>query len=126
MKTHDVAKSLNMLAKLLKAAPNQELEDIKSIAAPSSKQDSARIVVSLSMLAQLSTYGKSEWAAVIEEYKLPISIRPRDAARDVLGKLLTYLEENATERERVTREAQQNTKSSSELNSALKFLLRNG
>jgi hypothetical protein len=126
MKTHELAKALNILAKALRAAPNMPLDALENALGSPKNSGTADIAVSLSTLASLSSYGKSEWFSIIEEYNLPIEIRPRDAARDVLGKILKYLEENASERERVAREAQNRSKTSSELNNALRFLLNNG
>ncbi|MEQ8251549.1 MAG: hypothetical protein RIB41_09960 [Oceanibaculum nanhaiense] len=125
MKTHDIARALTVLAKALRNGPNVPIEEAAGKLHQNLQQDTTGIAVSLSTLASLSSYGKGEWLAVINEFNLPIEIRPRDAARDVLGKLLTYLEQNKAERERITREARNKTKSSSEVTSALQFLLRN-
>ncbi len=125
MKTHEFAKALSQMARILRSGPNQPMEEMEAVFSPPTSKKNAEIAVSLTMLASLSTFGKKEWEGVIKEYNLPIEIRPRDAARDVLGKLLRYLEENSDERERVSREANRG-RTSSELNSALKFLLSNG
>ncbi|WP_390915196.1 hypothetical protein [Pseudosulfitobacter sp. SM2401] len=125
MKTHDFAKALTQMSRLLRKMPNSHMDELETILAPPQVKKTAEIAVSLTMLASLSTYGKKEWEAIISEYALPIELRPKDAARDVLGKLLRYLEANSDERERVSREANRGN-TSSELNSALKFLLKNG
>lgn len=126
MKTHEIAKALTALAKALRSLPDSEIEDLPSLIANERTRDSANIAISLSTLAQLSAYGKTEWIDVIRDFNLPIEVRPRDAARDVLGKLLSYLEQNKEERDRISREARSRSRSSSEVTSALQFLLRNG
>lgn len=125
MKTHDMASALTEMAKALKAMPNIELHDALQPSGLQGSGKTAEIAVSLATLASLSSYGKNEWLNVIVEYELPISIRPRDAARDVLGKLLTYLEENKSAREKLTEDVKRRSKSSNEVSSALRFLLGN-
>ncbi|MDF3363193.1 hypothetical protein HLM50_19335 [Sulfitobacter sp. Ks41] len=124
MKTHDMAKALSELAKMLRSLPNTELSDVPDLIQGKSTEKTAEIAVSLSSLASLAAYGKAEWVSVIQEFDLPIEVRPRDAARDVLGKLLTYLEGNKSARIKLSEAAQSRSKSSNEVSSALKFLLR--
>lgn len=125
MKTHDMASALTEMAKALKTMPNIELSSALQPNGLRGGEKTAEIAVSLATLASLSSYGKNEWVNVIVEYDLPILVRPRDAARDVLGKLLTYLEENRSAREKLTEDVQRRTKSSNEVSNALRFLLGN-
>ncbi|MCI1050577.1 hypothetical protein [Stenotrophomonas maltophilia] len=125
MKTHDMASALTEMAKALKAMPNVELSSALQPGGLQGGDKTAEIAVSLATLASLSSYGKNEWVSVIVEYDLPIIIRPRDAARDVLGKLLAYLEENKSAREKLTEDVQRRSKSSNEVSNALRFLLGN-
>jgi hypothetical protein len=126
MKTHDVAKALTALAKVLRALPNQSIEDFGDMAKPRQEEQVSSIGFSLSTLAGFSKYEKSDWEKVIHEFNLPIQIRPRDAARDVMGKILSYLAENQKERERLARPVSGDSSDSSELSVALRFLLGNG
>tara|TARA_R110002073_G_scaffold28396_1_gene90141 strand:+ start:254 stop:634 length:381 start_codon:yes stop_codon:yes gene_type:complete len=126
MKTHDLAKSLNVLAKILRSAPNQELAEFGSSVSSKEQDPASGLGFNLSALAAFSNYGKSEWQTVITDFDLPIEIRQRDAARDVMGKILTYLAENNQERERIARKSQRMPQASSELSNALSFLLNNG
>lgn len=129
MKTHDLAKALGQLSKLLKSLPNQDVSKLSegSIAGRAPLEaNSSNVGVSLSVLASLSKYEKSDWQRVIHDFKLPIEIRPRDASRDIMGKIIAYLAENERERQRVARESAQGIQGGSELSSALKFLLSNG
>ncbi|WP_306257379.1 hypothetical protein [Pararhizobium sp. IMCC21322] len=125
MKTHELAKSLTALSKILRSVPNQELSDFGNLVSATKDAPSAERGISLSTLAVFSTYGKSEWQTVIADFDLPIEIRPRDAARDVMGKILTYLAENSQERDRIARKSLNTPKTTSELSNALSFLLKN-
>jgi hypothetical protein len=126
MKTHDLAKALTQLGKLLRNLPNQDLGDLSSALSKSASIPSVDIGISLSVLASLSKFNKSDWEKIARDFELPVDIRPRDAARDVMGKILTYLAENDAERERVAMKARAATDEPSELSNALKFLLSNG
>ena len=126
MKTHELAKALTALAKILRSLPNQEMSDFGDAVASTKEPVSSDLGISLSTLAVFSTYGKSDWQTVIVDFELPIEIRPRDAARDVMGKILTYLAENNQERDRIAKKARSMPESSSELSNALSFLLQNG
>lgn len=126
MKTHDLAKALAQLGKVLRSLPNQELDELGSTLSSSSKGPSNDIGVSLSVLAALSKFSKSDWEKTARDFEIPVDIRPRDAARDIMGKILNYLAENDAERERVALKKIDSDEEASELSNALKFLLTNG
>lgn len=126
MKTHDLAKALTSLSKILRSLPNQELGMFGESVASLKDRPSSDLGVSLTTLAEFSKFGKSDWQKVISDFSLPIEIRPRDAARDVMGKILTYLADNEEERARIARESKGVSDGTSELSSALSFLLKNG
>jgi hypothetical protein len=126
MKTHDLAKALTQLGKLLRSLPNQELDDLDSTLKKSAASRSTDVGISLSALASLSKFSKSDWEKIAQDFDLPVDLRPRDAARDVMGKILTYLAENDAERERVAMKTRVASDEPSELSSALRFLLSNG
>ena len=126
MKTHEFAKALTQFAKLLRSFPNQELEDFGYNLREMPSRATNNVGISLSALASLSKYSKSDWEKIASEFELPVEIRPRDAARDVMGKILTYLAENDAERERVAMRSQEKSDRPSELSNALQFLLSNG
>lgn len=100
MNTHDLANALSTLAKVLRAGPNMDITDLKSVQSKTPRS-SAEIAVNLSTLIELSKIDKARWAELISEYNFPIEIRPRDASRDVLGKLFNYLDENPSAQERL-------------------------
>lgn len=126
MKTHDLAKALTQLAKLLRTLPNQDLDDLGSTLSKSGWGRSVDIGISLSALASLSKFNKSDWEKIAHDFELPVDLRPRDAARDVMGKILNYLAENDAERERIAMKSRVATDEPSELSNALTFLLSNG
>jgi hypothetical protein len=83
------------------------------------------MALSLSTLVELSRVDKRQWLALIDELGFPIEIRPRDASRDIIGKLLTYLESNESARERLkTKAASKGAQASPELMKALNSLLK--
>src|SRR5689334_3872207 len=92
MKTHELARALELLAGILRAAPDQPLDEFNLSRARRSKPEPATIPMALTTLLALSDFDKSQWLRLIDEYSFPISIRARDATRDIIGKLLNYLE----------------------------------
>ena len=82
--------------------------------------------ISLSTLAAFSKYTKKDWQQVISDFDLPLQIRARDASRDIMGKILTYLAENESERKRIAKSSHNEGNGPSELSNALSFLLNNG
>jgi hypothetical protein len=126
MKSHDLAHALQTLARLLKSGPDVELSELKlkdNVGALRTSQD---LAVNLSTLVSLSSVDKSKWVALIREHSFPIDVRPRDAARDVLGKLFTYLEANEEAQQKLKASAKRPTgQASPELMKALDTLLKN-
>ncbi len=127
MKTHDVAKVLAQLAKLLKTGPNVELDHLTSLPELGLNRPQSRdeALIGLSTLVNLAKIDKQQWIGIIKDNDLPIEMRPRDASRDILGKLLTYLDQNPEARKRVSESAKQRSSSvSPELTRALSILLK--
>lgn|SRR2546425_10497117 len=124
MRTHKVAEMLSQLARALKGAPDMELEQLlQSVRSPLEGRTST-IAVNISTLAELSRLDKSEWTRFILNYGLPIETRGRDASRDILGKILRYLEDNPEALRRLKHQATAQVKPSPELAKALEWLLR--
>lgn len=125
MKTHDLAKALRSLAALLESSQNVALEHAKFSSKETAELNSGQLAVSLSTLVELSRVDKQQWLAFIKELGFPIEIRPRDASRDILGKLLTYLENNQVAREQLkSKAAAKASQASPELMKALSSLLK--
>lgn len=125
MKTHDLAEALEHLARMLRAGPNTLLSKIRFDGgrdAPSEHQ----IAVNLTTLAELSKVDKAQWIQLIRHYSLPIEVRPRDASRDILGKLLRFLEDHPDARRSLRNRVvhEQSTGASPELLRALSVLMR--
>ncbi|MFN3149504.1 hypothetical protein [Bremerella sp.] len=114
MKTHDIAKMLNNLAKLLRAGPNVEIDNLTNFPLPnagtvkppnvspnSTRDVAADGVAALSILAELSKIDKREWIKLIDDLDLPIAYRDRDATRDIIGKLMTQIDRDPAIRRRI-------------------------
>ncbi len=126
MKTHDLARALSQFARVLRESPNMELESLGRVFREStSTQSAGGMAVNLATLAELARIDKSQWQHFISEYNFPIEVRPRDASRDILGKLLRYLEENPSALQRLrNRIVHDHGEASPELLRAFKTLLR--
>ncbi|MEW5009885.1 MAG: hypothetical protein AB1Y36_11535 [Cycloclasticus sp.] len=130
MKSHEFAKQLTLMAKILKSGKNTEMDDLEisqfSLSKSSSaKVEGAEIPHALNMLVGLNQVEKSQWITLINEFGFEIDIRPRDANRDIVGKLLKYLTNNPYERERlIGKKGKGPIKASDELTDALTMLLK--
>lgn len=127
MKTHELARALDSLAKILRSGPDVELSQLQHETGWGKNKPlrSDEIRIGLSHLVALSRVDKQQWNNLIEEYGFPIELRPRDASRDVLGKLLRYLEKNPEARNRLARSTTTpESKASPELMRALSTLLK--
>jgi hypothetical protein len=126
VKTHELGRALRILSDALLAGPDIALREVRI--ATASKPDpysTASLAVNLSTLASLSRVDKTQLWSLIREYNLPIEVRPRDASRDILGKLLSYLEADPNARERLQHRATGSARATSpELIRALQSLLR--
>lgn len=125
MMTHDLARALSALAKVLREAPNSDIKEIEQVfGQPRLIQNTSSIAVNLSTLVELSRVDRRQWMSLITEYGFPISMRPRDASRDILGKLLRYLEENPAARQKLKAGVIGRGQASPELMKALAVLLK--
>ncbi|MBS7418651.1 hypothetical protein [Pseudomonas syringae] len=130
MKSHELSKALLALSKVLKAGPDIDVEDwsLLSKPAPALKASSLKegdIPAALYTLVKLNDVSKSQWISLMSEYNIDIEIRPRDANRDIVGKILNYLAANPTARENLLRTgSKKNVSESAELASALNLLLK--
>jgi len=126
MKSHDLAQTLNTLARLLKSGPNVELSQLRFKDMLGTPQRSQELALNLSTLVSLSSVDKSTWLELIKEHNFPIEVRNRDASRDIFGKLCAYLEANPIAQERLKATATRSTgkSSSPELMKALSTLLK--
>ena len=122
MKIRALSRSLRLLADWLDTLPDQNLDELK--VAP--LQDHPRgeaLALNVATLAGLSRVDRSAWISFISEHKFPIEVRPRDASRDILGKLLRYLESRPDAVEYLQKKGATSVSVSSDLSRALKALL---
>src|SRR6267154_4087857 len=93
MKSHIFADALVIWADKLKAGPNVEIADLTLGPSPQPNSLSTQnMTVGLSLLLQLSKVNKQEWVQFVREHSIPINVEQRDSSRNVLGKLLNYLD----------------------------------
>lgn len=105
MKTHDLARQLSTLARVLRTGPNLELEALEEYFITNSsglfsslsrgRGDFLRAIASLSLIS------KDEWRSIVSEFDLPIEIRPRDGTRDLQDKVIRFLAENPNQVEQI-------------------------
>lgn len=127
MKMHELARALRLMANALDNGPNVQLDDIGMLFSKGgNKPDSNQVAVNLHTLYSLSRIDKNQWKAlIIEEFKLPLSIEPRDSTRNILGKLFKYLEEHPEAVNMLRQRAKQiESNKPSALSQALDILLK--
>lgn len=129
MKAHEVSEALKALAKLLKSGPNVDIRDLPAFDLISRfdrpvQKINEDLPLALSALVSLSRIDKQEWIALINDLGLKIELRPRDASRDIVGKVLRLLESEPAARELLARKVRnRDSHSSPELARALSSLL---
>jgi hypothetical protein len=127
MKSHQVGKVLRRLSEILERAPDAELDELFISDHNPRPTTTSQIALNVSTLAELARIDKQQWLSFIREYHLPIEARPRDAARDILGKVLAYLETNQEARQSLKeRTSKRVSETSPELMRAFAFLLKDG
>lgn len=134
MKAYDLAKALNHLSRVLKAGPNVEVDEIGNLSVHSSPPRTARPrentenrgsadkATALALLAEMASYSKGELLDLAQQLNIPIQARSADAVRDILGKLLRYIQDNPEFRNRLVHSAPQ-TPEGSRLAHALAILM---
>lgn len=137
MKTHELAKALTQLSRVLKAGPNIEFEELTNLSTYLSAKRPARSApkkavdasvteqgAGLALLAQMANYKKQDLIELAEALDIPLEIRPADAVRDVLGKILKYINDNPEVKNRLGQtNTRQMPESTSSLTQALSILM---
>lgn len=126
MKTHEFAKALSTFAKILRAGPDIELEDL-SLSSSYQKVEALKeqeIPAALYTLVRLNDVSKAQWLELIEEFGIDVEVRPRDANRDIVGKILSFLATNPEARMKLLKGNKRNISQSVELANALNLLLK--
>lgn len=119
MKTHDLAKALNHLSRVLRAGPNVDFEDLTNLSTylstprsqPQSRESTGRPQspgrdiddrgTGLALLAQMASYNKQELLELAENLGIVIEVRKADAVRDILGKILKSIQDSPSVRDRL-------------------------
>lgn len=114
MKTHELAKALTHLSRVLRAGPNVEFEELTNLSTylsqprpprpareTTDRRDKAEKGTGLVLLAEMASYSKQEMIDLVEYLGIPIDVRKADAVRDILGKALKYIQDNPDFRERI-------------------------
>lgn len=126
MKTHEFAKALSTFARILKSGPDVELEDF-SLSNSYQKVGALKendIPAALFTLVRLNDVSKSQWLKLIDEFGIEVEVRPRDANRDIVGKILNYLANDPEARMKLLKSSKKNVSESVELANALNLLLK--
>jgi hypothetical protein len=123
VKTHSLANALRSLADALEAQPNMEISELGTVFGSRRNLDPREVAVNLRTLHALSKIGKQEWVKLIEEYGFEIEFNARDSSRNILGKLLNYLDSNPEALDALKRKAKDGSDKPSALRQALDILL---
>jgi len=126
MKTHDIAKSLTLLARILRESPNVELENYKMDRVRNNNiAPTEDLPTALMVIGALSKYTKDDWSHVIKEFDLDIIVKKTDSKRDLLGRFMNFMAANPGALKEFTRKAQSRpARTSKELSEALSILLK--
>lgn len=113
MKAYDLAKALTHLSRVLRAGPNIEVEDIGNLSVHAAANRPVRTKevkesrgsgekgTALALLAEMASYNKSELIDLAMQLNIPLQVRSADAVRDILGKILRYIQEHPDFRNRL-------------------------
>jgi hypothetical protein len=128
MKSHSLAKELIALGDALLKAPNIETKQLGQLfsgVGGSASQSSAEMNFGITTLAQLSKHKRSEWIEFAQAHSINIQFNERDSARNIMGKIMSYLADNESEIQRVRNSVSHSKEPSNRLNQALNILLKN-
>ena len=124
MKTHSVAKALRLLADILEGRPDSDISELGKLFGQSSELDTRQVAVNLKTLHSLSKIGRKEWLKLIADYGFQIDVKPRDSSRNIMGKILNYLDANPEAVDTLKRKAKETFEKPSALSRALDILLQ--
>lgn len=131
MTTHELAKALTLLARVLKDLPEVDIRDLRPLVNDlmESGHESAGVdpdvaALNVSTLAALSRLNKSQWRALVEEWGLPLEIPTAYSARDTIGAVLRFLDKNPNFMSKLRKQSE--AKASPELMKALAVIMGGG
>ena len=123
MKIHYLAKSLKEFADILYQLPDKEISELSNYFKLPNELDTRQVALNLKTLHALSKIKKQEWIKVINDYNFDIVIEARDSARNIIGKILNYLDANPSAIDTLKRKAKETKGKQSALSQALDILL---
>lgn len=123
MKTHSLVKALRLLADALEAYPNTEVSELGNVWGVRSESYTRQVAINLKTLHALSKIKKGDWVKLIRDYGFEIDIKARDSSRNIMGKLLNYLDANPEAVDTLKRKAKETPERPSALSRALDILL---
>lgn len=123
MKTHSIAKALRSLADLLESNPNIELGNVRFENENFHEFNKKQVAVNLKTLFSLSKISRKEWIDIISTFGFPLEINNRDSSRNIIGKLLSYLDSHPEAVEVLKKHSRNNRPQQSALAEALDMLL---
>lgn len=110
MKSHDVARALSHLSRVLRAGPNVEITEVGNLdvhASSSQKRKRSEEIeergAALALLSTLAEYRKAELVELIRSLELSVEVKSTDSVRDLLGRTLKFLSEHPEQRERLAK-----------------------
>lgn len=110
MKSHDIARALTHLSRVLRAGPNVDILEVGNLdvhASPKQKRKRSEEIeergAALALLSNLAEYKKAELVELIRSLDLDVEVKPTDSVRDLLGRTLKFLSEHPEQRERLAR-----------------------
>jgi hypothetical protein len=116
MKTHEVAKALTHLARILRAGPNIPMEDVGNLGLHSdahrqprptrkspevAEKETGQKGAALALLAKIASYSKLELVQLSGDLSIPGVVKNTDSVRDLLGRTLKYIADNPSAQERL-------------------------
>jgi hypothetical protein len=124
--TLELAGFLEELAKILRRLPESSLDSASrrpSLSAPDKPRTPSKSEIDQLSFARMSKYTKKELFELIEENQIPVSVRAKDSAENVLKRLQRYLQENSQSKRRIRNQVAHG-RTSPELTRALSYLLK--
>lgn len=104
LSTHEMADLLVMLARILRSMPEGPIEEELHRARSRDRERKFAAYSEPSALVALvgfSKFTKGDWVNFIHEMDLPISIDPKNASRDLMGKIVSYFADHPEGRVRL-------------------------
>ena len=84
MKTHEIARALTELARILRSVPDQTLDEFAAFVGKSGEAQPRPVFRRPGPLAALSDFDKSQWLTLIQECGFDIDVRPHATHREIL------------------------------------------